>query len=70
MEKRFAITRVVGNDEKLLKSFDETCKEEALAYGAEVAKNNTEGAINCLLAPFTDDGKMIGNTVRVFEVWD
>lgn len=69
MKKRFAITRTIGNNVTVLKSFDKDCKEKALAYGAEVAKSNTEGSICCVLALFNDEGKMYHNDVRIFEVW-
>lgn len=69
MKRKYAITRTVGNNEIVLKTFDENCKDEALAYGAEIAKTNTEGIISCVLALFNDDGKMNNHDVRVFEAW-
>lgn len=71
MERKFAVTKVVGNREEVLKVFDDD-KQAALAYGAEVAKTNTEGVITCVKAPFADNGKMAvtGVNIEVFEVWD
>ncbi|MCI5655013.1 MAG: hypothetical protein MR300_00965 [Ruminococcus sp.] len=69
MERKYAITRTIDNHEVVLKSFDENCKDEAIAYGAEVAKNNTQGVISCVFALFNDEGKMNNHNVRVFEVW-
>ena len=69
MKRKYAITRTVGNNEVVLKSFDENRKDEALAYGAEISKSNTEGVISCVFALFNDDGKMNNHDVRVFEVW-
>lgn len=69
MKRKYAITRTVGNNEVVLKVFDENRKDEALAYGAEIAKSNTEGVISCVFALFNEDGKMNNHDVRVFEVW-
>ncbi|MFR7821233.1 MAG: hypothetical protein ACLU24_12020 [Candidatus Pseudoruminococcus sp.] len=69
MERKYAITRTIDNNEVVLKSFDENCKDEAIAYGAEVAKTNTQGVISCVFALFNDEGKMNNHNVRVFEVW-
>lgn len=69
-ERKFAIIRVVGNNETVLKYFEENEKEEAKAYGAEIAKTNTEGVIVCELARFDNDGNKKNNESRVFEVWN
>lgn len=69
-EKKFAITKTVGNDEKILKYFGEDEKAAAMAYGAEVAKENTEGVIACIMARFDEDGNMKGSECEVFEVWN
>lgn len=69
-EKKFAVTKTVGNDEKILKYFSEDEKAEALAYGAEVAKENTEGVITCIAARFDEDGNMKNGECEVFEVWN
>lgn len=69
-EKRFAITKTVGNDEKILKFFGEDEKAAALAYGAEVAKKNTDGVITCILARFDKDDNKKNNECEVFEVWE
>lgn len=69
-EKKFAVTKTVGNDEKILKYFGEDEKEAALAYGAEVAKGNTDGVISCILARFDENGNKKNNECEVFEVWD
>ena len=68
MEKKYAITRTVGNNEEVLKVFGSD-KQAALAYGAEVAKDNSEGVIACVYALFNEEGKMFGGNCRVFEVW-
>ncbi len=69
-EKKFAITKTVGNDEKILKYFSEDEKVTALAYGAEVAKENTEGVVACILARFDESDNMKDGECEVFEVWD
>lgn len=68
MERKYAITRTIDNNEVVLKSFDENCKDEAIAYGAEVAKTNTQGVISCVFAylMMRQNGIIIS---RVFEVW-
>lgn len=68
-EKKFAITKTVGNDEKILKFFDEDERAAALAYGADVAKKNTEGVVTCILSRFDENGNMKDNECEVFEVW-
>lgn len=68
-EKKFAVTKTIGNDEEILKYFGEDEKAEALAYGEEIAKNNTEGVIACILAQFDKDGNKKNNECEVFEVW-
>ncbi len=69
-EKKFAVTKTVGNDEKILKYFGEDNKAAALAYGAEVAKKNTDGVISCILARFDENGNKKNGECEVFEVWD
>ncbi|MCD7828052.1 MAG: DUF4205 domain-containing protein [Clostridiales bacterium] len=69
MERKFAVIRVVGNDEEVLKVFDDD-KQAALAYGAEIAKNNTDGVIACVQAFFNEENKMCTSQFRVFEVWE
>lgn len=69
MEKKLAITKVYKNDTKVLKAFEADQKDEAIAYGAELAKTNKEGAIVCSLATFDDEGKMNPACIRVYEVW-
>lgn len=69
-EKKFAVAKTVGNDEKILKYFGEDEKAAALAYGAEVAKDNTDGVISCILARFDESGNKKNGECEVFEVWD
>lgn len=69
-EKKFAVTKTVGNNEEILKYFGEDEKSEALAYGANIAKDNSEGVISCILARFDKDGNKKNNECEVFEVWD
>ncbi len=68
-EKKFAVTKTVGNDEKILKYFREDEKSEALEYGANIAKENSDGVISCILAQFDEDGNKKNNECEVFEVW-
>lgn len=68
-EKKFAVTKTIGNDEKILKYFGEDEKASALKYGEEVAKENTEGVISCVLARFDESGHMKNGECEVFEVW-
>ena len=67
--KKFAVTRCVGNDDTVLKFFDENDKQGAIAYGSEVAKTNTQGVITCVLGLYDEDGRLKDNECRVFEVW-
>ena len=68
-EKKFAILKIVGNDEKILKYFGEDDKATALAYGEEAAKKKTEGVISCVLAEFDENGNKKNGECEVFEVW-
>ena len=68
-QKKFAVTKVVGNDETILKFFKENEKEAAKAYGAEVAKNNSQGVISCILAWFDENNHIRNGECEVFEVW-
>lgn len=69
-EKKFAVTKTVGNNEKILKYFGEDEKAAALAYGAEVAKENTDGVISCILTRFDENGNKKDGECEVFEVWN
>ncbi len=68
MKRKFAVTRIVGNDTEVLRVFGDD-KAAAIAYGAEIAKDNTSGVINCVYALFNDEGKMGTHVMRVYEVW-
>lgn len=68
-EKKFAVTRTIGNNEEILKTFGENEKEAAIAYGAEVAKTNENGVIACIFASFDENGNMYNRECRIFEVW-
>ena len=68
--RKFAVTKCVGDNEEILKYFAEDEKDKALAYGAEIAKENTEGVITCIRAMFDEDGNIKGREARVFEVWE
>lgn len=52
MHKQFAVTRVNGNRETVLKLFGENEKATAIAYGSNIAKENTSGIIACVQALF------------------
>ena len=69
MQRQFAVTRVNGNEETVLKLFGENEKAAAIAYGAEVAKDNTSGIITCVQALFDVERKRMSSSCRVFEVW-
>lgn len=69
-EKKFAVTKTIGNDEKILKYFGEDEKVAALSYGAEIAKGNVDGVITCILARFDKNGNKKNGECEVFEVWD
>ena len=68
--KKFAITHTIGNEEKVLKTFEENQRAEAVAYGAEVSKGIYQGVISMVLGEFSESGLMKQNTVRVYEVWE
>lgn len=69
-KRKFAVTKVVGNNEEIIKFFDENKKEEAIAFGANFAKTNKEGIISCILADFDENNHIKNNECRVFEVWE
>lgn len=68
-EKKFAITRVVGDEREVLKLFGENEKDKAIAYGAEVAATNDKGIISCILAIFDEDNRIKDGGFRLFEAW-
>ncbi|MGN0441628.1 MAG: hypothetical protein ACI4FO_02890 [Acutalibacteraceae bacterium] len=68
-ERKFAVTRVIGNDEVVLKLFGEDEKSAAIAYGAEIAKHNTSGVIACVQGVFDIERRKMSASSRVFEVW-
>ena len=68
MEKKFAVTQFVGEKEVVLKTFDS--KDEAMAYGAEVAKNNPGEIVSCVFALFNEEGKMNNRDMIIFEIWN
>ena len=69
-QKKFAVVKVLQNKEIILKFFKEDEKEAAKAYGAEVAKTNTQGLITCILAWFDEDNHTRSRECAVFEVWE
>lgn len=68
-EKKFAVTRCIGNTEHILRCFAEEEKEAALAFGREVAETNAEGVITCVRAVLDADGRFKDGACEVFEVW-
>lgn len=68
-QKKFAVTRVVENDETILKFFMEDEKEAAKVFGTEIAKKNSKGVIICLLAWFDEKNHIKNNEREIFEVW-
>lgn len=69
MQRQFAVTRVNGNEESVLKLFGENEKAAAIAYGSKIAKENTSGIIACVQALFDAENQKMSGICRVFEVW-
>lgn len=67
-QKKFAVTHVEGNCEKILALFDD--KSAALEYGKNLYKPNIKGILACIQANFDETGNIQGNVCRVFEVWE
>lgn len=68
-KEKFAIKWICGNDETVLRYFDESEKAAALSAGKEIAKSNAKGVIACVLAFFDKEGNMKNGECEVFEVW-
>ena len=69
-EKKFAVTRCIGNTDQIIKCFGESEKEAAIAFGKEVAETNTEGVITCVRALIDENGHFKDGQCEVFEVWN
>lgn len=70
LKRQFAETRTEENEETLLKLFEENENEEAIAYAAEIAKENTRGVIACIYAlADAENNKVATNCCRVYKVW-
>ena len=69
MQRQFAVTRVNGNEESVLKLFGENEKTAAIDYGSKIAKENTNGIIACVQAHFDAEKQKKSGSCRVFEVW-
>ncbi len=68
-ETKFVVLRVVGNDETVLKIFDDDEKDAAIAYGESVARENTIGTIACIRAWFDAAGQKRDDIMEIFEAW-
>lgn len=69
MQRQFAVTRVNGNEESVLKLFGENEKTAAIAYCSKIAKENTSGIIACVQARFDAENQKMSGNCRIFEVW-
>ena len=58
---QFVVMRTVGNDYVILKSFAESEKQKALAYGEAATAENTAGVIICSFVCIDKDGNFRGN---------
>lgn len=67
--KKFAIMNVIGNDEIILKTFAPEEKEQAIAYGKEVIKQDFTGVIVCAIIRVDENRNKVGNSAQVFRVW-
>lgn len=72
MSKRiYVVTETIGNNERLLKRFNEEEKEKALSFGEEYFdKHESTGIITLLKVGIDDKGNIINSTRRIYEVWD
>lgn len=66
---KFAVTRVVGDDETILKLFKETQLEEARAYGKQAAHNYNTGLITLFKAAFAPDGTRADDRFRLYDCY-
>ena len=60
---------VIGNDEIILKTFAPDEKEQAIAYGKEVLRQDFTGVIVCAIIRVDENGNKVGNSAQVFRVW-
>ena len=68
--KKFAVMNVIGNDEIILKTFAPDEKEQAIAYGKEVLRQDFTGVIVCAIIQVEENGNKAGNSAQVFRVWE
>lgn len=67
---KFAVARIVKNEENILKLFEENQKEETLAYGQQAAKGYDTGLICVIKAAFTPEGERADNRYRLYEAYE
>lgn len=67
---KFAVTRIVGNEETIIRTFPEEEKQNAIEYGREIAKGNISGVIACIKALFDENDNRADNKCWIFEVWE
>ena len=61
---------VIGNDEIILKTFAPDEKEQAIAYGKEVLRQDFTGVIVCAFIRVDENGSKVGSSAQVFRVWE
>ena len=67
---KFAVTRIVGNEKTIIRTFPEEEKQNAIEYGREIAKGNISGVIACIKALFDENDNRADNKCWIFEVWE
>ncbi len=64
----FAVIQVVGNDERIIRTFTE--KDAALDFARECGEAPHDGVIACIQAYFDADMRKRNNECRIYEVYD
>lgn len=64
---KFAVSRIVKNEETVLTLFEANQKEAAVSYGEQAAREYSTGLIIVFKAAFTTEGNRADNRVRLYE---
>ncbi len=67
LERKYALTHIVGDTEQIIKVFD--TKDDAIAYGDAVAHDYKDGTVACIQALFDFSTNKMSASRRVFHVW-
>ncbi len=69
MNRKFAIIHVVVNDETVLRTFDLSAKDEAIACGEKIFRDGIGHTVVCGIIPVDDAGERVGTSIQIFRVW-